>query len=69
MWNIIESGGVDPQDEMMALNALCSAVPPELVPMIAKKETTKEAWDVISDHEGWGQSRQEVEGGVAALEV
>jgi hypothetical protein len=32
---------------MMALNALCSAVPPELVSMIAKKEMVKEAWDAI----------------------
>jgi hypothetical protein len=29
----------------MALDALCDAVPPEMVPTIAKKETTKEAWD------------------------
>jgi hypothetical protein len=31
---------------MMALDALCDTVPPEMVPMIVKKETTKEAWDV-----------------------
>jgi hypothetical protein len=33
---------------MMALDALCGAVPPEMVPTIIKKETTKEAWDVIT---------------------
>jgi hypothetical protein len=33
---------------MMTLDALCSAVPSEMVPTIAKKETTKEAWDVIT---------------------
>jgi hypothetical protein len=32
---------------MMALDALCGAVPPEMVPTIAKKETAKEAWDTI----------------------
>jgi hypothetical protein len=32
---------------MMALDALCGAVPPEMVSTIAKKETTKEAWDAI----------------------
>jgi hypothetical protein len=33
---------------MMALDALCNAVPPEMVPIIAKKETAKEAWDAIT---------------------
>jgi hypothetical protein len=33
---------------MMALDALCGAVPPEMVPMITKKETAKEAWDAIA---------------------
>jgi hypothetical protein len=32
---------------MMALDALCGAVPPEMVPTIPKKETGKEAWDAI----------------------
>jgi hypothetical protein len=42
LWSVIEDGGADQQEEMMALNALCGAVPPEMVPTIAK-ETTKEA--------------------------
>jgi hypothetical protein len=32
----------------MVLNALCGMVPPEMVPMIAKKETAKEVWDAIA---------------------
>jgi hypothetical protein len=32
---------------MMALDALSGVVPPEMVPTIAKKDTTKEAWDAI----------------------
>jgi hypothetical protein len=32
---------------MMALDALCGAVPPEMVPTISKKETAKEGWDAI----------------------
>jgi hypothetical protein len=32
---------------MMVFDALCGTVPPEMVPIIAKKETAKEAWDVI----------------------
>jgi hypothetical protein len=43
LWSVIEDGGTDQQEEMMALNALCGAVPPEMVPMITKKETAKEA--------------------------
>jgi hypothetical protein len=33
---------------MMALDALCDVVPPEMVSMIAKKDMTKEAWDMIA---------------------
>jgi hypothetical protein len=33
---------------MMSLDALCSAVPPEMIPSIAKMETAKEAWDAIA---------------------
>jgi hypothetical protein len=33
---------------MKALDALCGVVPPEMVPMIAKKDVTKEAWDTIT---------------------
>jgi hypothetical protein len=47
LWSIIENGGADQQEEMMALDALCSMVPPEMVPMIAKKETANEACDAI----------------------
>jgi hypothetical protein len=33
---------------MKALDALCGVVPLEMVPMIAKKDVTKEAWDMIT---------------------
>jgi hypothetical protein len=33
---------------MMVFDALCGTVPPEMVPTIANKEMTKEAWDVIT---------------------
>jgi hypothetical protein len=32
----------------MALDAMCGAIPSEMVQMIAKKETAKEACDVIA---------------------
>jgi hypothetical protein len=44
LWSIIENCGADQQEEMMVLDALCSTVPPEMVPTIAKNETTKVAW-------------------------
>jgi hypothetical protein len=42
LWSVIENSSADQQEEMMALDALCSAVPLEMVPTIAKKETAKE---------------------------
>jgi hypothetical protein len=48
LWSVIENGDADQQEEMMTLEALCGVVPPEMVPMIAKKETTKEAYDAIA---------------------
>jgi hypothetical protein len=48
LWSVIENGIADQQEEKMALDALCGMVPPEMVPMITKKETTMEAWDVIA---------------------
>jgi hypothetical protein len=47
-WSVIEHGGTDQQEEMMALDALCGVVPPEMVLTITKKETAKEAWDAIT---------------------
>jgi hypothetical protein len=43
LWSVIEDGNANQQEDMMALDALCGAVPPEIVPTIAKKETAKEA--------------------------
>jgi hypothetical protein len=48
LWSIIEDGGTDQQEDMMALAALCGVAPSEIEPMIAKKEMAKEAWDVIA---------------------
>jgi hypothetical protein len=48
LWDVIEHGA-DIHEEMMALDALCSAVPLEMVYSIAYKLTTKEAWKTIAD--------------------
>jgi hypothetical protein len=42
-----QHGGAHQQEEIMTLDALCGAAPPEMVPTIIKKETAKEAWDAI----------------------
>ncbi|CAA7389732.1 unnamed protein product [Spirodela intermedia] len=48
LWTAIEKGAVEPHEDMQALDALCSAVPPEMWPVIANKETAKEAWEAIA---------------------
>jgi hypothetical protein len=48
LWSIIKNNGTDQQEEMMAHDALCGAVPLKMVPTISNKETTKEAWDAIA---------------------
>jgi hypothetical protein len=48
LWNVVEKGVTDIQEELMALDALCSVVPPEIIPSIAKMETAKEAWEAIA---------------------
>jgi uncharacterized membrane protein YgcG len=45
LWMAIDGGDVDDQEDMMALDTLCSAVPPELAWTIADKAMAKEAWD------------------------
>jgi hypothetical protein len=47
LWSVMEDGGADQQEEIMALDALYGAVPPKMVPTIVKKDTTKEASDAI----------------------
>jgi hypothetical protein len=48
LWSAVEKGGVDMQEDMMALDVLCTTVPLEMVASIAKMETSKEAWDTIA---------------------
>jgi hypothetical protein len=49
LWHVVEKGGADEHDEMMAIEAPCSVVPPEMVPSIISKDTAKKAWKTISD--------------------
>jgi hypothetical protein len=47
LWSAVETGGGDHQEDMMALDVLSSAVPPEMVSAVASKDTTKAAWETI----------------------
>jgi hypothetical protein len=47
LWSVIEFGGGDHQEDMMTLDVLSSAVPPETVSAVASKDTTKSAWETI----------------------
>ncbi|WVZ58549.1 hypothetical protein U9M48_008815 [Paspalum notatum var. saurae] len=47
LWAAVDPGGVDPQEDMMALDVLASAVPADMVSTVANKETAKAAWDAI----------------------
>jgi hypothetical protein len=48
LWDAVNKGGADPQEDMMALDTLVSVVPPEMVATVADKKSAKEAWDAIA---------------------
>jgi hypothetical protein len=45
---IVDKRGVKPQEDMMVLDTLVSAVPPETVTTVVDKSSAKEAWDAIA---------------------
>jgi transposase InsO family protein len=47
LWDVVEFGDGDFRDDRTALDAICSAVPAEMIPALAVKETTTEAWEAI----------------------
>jgi hypothetical protein len=47
LWDVIEFGDGDYRDDHTALDAICSAVPSEMVTTLAVKETAAEAWEAI----------------------
>ena len=47
IWDAIELGADDYQEDRMALEAILQAVPPEMMPGLAIKRTAKEAWEAI----------------------
>ena len=47
LWDVVEHGDGDFHDDRTALEAICSAVPLELVSSLATKETAHDAWKAI----------------------
>jgi hypothetical protein len=47
LWSVVQKKGSDEMEEIMALDILASAVPPEMVAMVASKDSAKEAWEEI----------------------
>lgn len=48
LWWAIDVGNVELQEDMMALDTLCFAMPPEMATAMADKDTAKQAWGTIA---------------------
>ncbi|CAO2146915.1 unnamed protein product [Urochloa humidicola] len=49
LWEAIEPRGVAPHEDCMALEAIASAVPTEMVASLLTKETALEAWNAVKE--------------------
>jgi hypothetical protein len=47
IWDAVEFDDAEYDDDRSALDAICSAVPEEMVSALATKATAKEAWEAI----------------------
>ncbi|KAF8672420.1 hypothetical protein HU200_049631 [Digitaria exilis] len=47
LWDVVEFGDGDYRDDRTALDAICSAVPSEMISTLAVKDTAAEAWEAI----------------------
>jgi hypothetical protein len=47
LWAAVDPGNAEFQLDRMALDAICSALPPEMIVVLATKDTVKEAWESI----------------------
>jgi hypothetical protein len=47
LWDVIDTGVGEYDDDRTVLEAILRAVPPEMIPMLAVKDTAKEAWDTM----------------------
>jgi len=59
LWDAVEHGDADRQEDRMAVDAILSAVPAEMILPLASKHTAKEAWEAIkSIHVGSDRARK-----------
>jgi hypothetical protein len=59
LWDVIETGAGDYDDDRSAMEAILRAVPSEMIPLLAVKKTAKEAWDAIATiHTGADRVRE-----------
>ena len=47
LWDAVVDDDAEYGDDRNALDAICSSVPPEMVPVLVAKNTAKEAWEAI----------------------
>jgi hypothetical protein len=47
LWGAVDPGGVEFQTNRLALDAICSVVPPEMITVLATKDLASEAWESI----------------------
>jgi hypothetical protein len=47
LWSAVDPGNAEFQVDRMTLDAICSAVPPEMVTSLAMKDMAMEAWESI----------------------
>jgi hypothetical protein len=61
LWSAIEPGGVSMQEDRMALDAITSAVPTEMVASLAAKNSALEAWNAVKERRVGSDQVQKVE--------
>jgi hypothetical protein len=47
LWDAVEYDDMEYDDDRSALDAICSGVPAEMIPVLVAKATAKEAWEAI----------------------
>nr|CAH67708.1 H0512B01.3 [Oryza sativa] len=47
LWDAVENGECDEQEDRMAMEAILRAVPSEMISLLATKDSAKDAWDAI----------------------
>jgi hypothetical protein len=61
LWDAIEPGGVSLQEDCMALDAITSVVPSEMVASLAAKATALEAWNAVKERRVGSDQVQKME--------